>query len=79
MAKNNPQNFEQASFRYTLKQIIRNNFIGGIFWALGATVGISLVIALLTLLSHYVNFIPFIGGFAAEVTKFVIKNNSNIR
>ncbi len=60
-----------------LKRIAINNFVGGIAWALGATVGIALIIFLLGFLSAHVNIIPFIGKFATDVTKFVLTNLKN--
>lgn len=43
------------------KQMIVNNFIGGIFWGLGATVGVSIILAILGLILSKINLIPFIG------------------
>lgn len=60
------------------KKIFVNNFIGGIAWALGATVGLSLIIALLTLLLKNINLIPFIGNFVAGVIEFVVSKNPNL-
>ncbi len=62
----------------TLKQIMINNFIGGISWAIGATVGISIIIALLSILARNINLIPFIGNFASQITNYVLQNNPQL-
>jgi len=55
-----------------------NNFIGGISWAIGATVGISIIIALLSILARNINLIPFIGNFASQITNYVLQNNPQL-
>ena len=45
------QHYEKASQKLSFKQILWNNFLAGIAWALGATIGISIIFALLGLLS----------------------------
>lgn len=61
------------------KVIFTNNFIGGIGWALGVTIGFSLLIALLGLLSDYIGLVPFIGSFVSEIIDFVLSYNKNLR
>jgi len=61
------------------KDIILNNFLGGIAWGLGATVGVSLVIALLSIIAHYINVIPIIGKFISDVIDVVLKTNHHFR
>lgn len=58
--------------------IFIDNFIGGIAWALGATVGLSIIIALLSIILKNTNLIPFIGNFVAGVIEFVITKNPNL-
>ncbi len=60
------------------KTIFIDNFIGGIAWALGATVGLAIIIALLTIILKNTNLIPFVGNFVAEVIQFVITKNPNL-
>lgn len=60
------------------KTIFIDNFIGGIAWALGATVGLAIIIALLSLILKNTNFIPFVGNFVAGVIQFVITKNPNL-
>ncbi len=72
-----PQPYERAS-TLTKKEIVINNLIGGIAWALGATVGISLVFALLALIAKNVNVIPIVGTFVSDIINFVLSHNRNI-
>jgi hypothetical protein len=58
--------------------IFFNNFIGGIGWALGATVGLSVIVALLTIILKNTNLIPIVGNFVAGVIKFVITKNPDL-
>lgn len=55
------------------KQIIVNNFLGGISWGLGATVGLSIVLAILGFLFSHINLVPIVGDFVSEVTLEVTK------
>lgn len=72
----NLQPYENAS-KLTRKEIVINNFFGGIAWALGATVGLSLIFTLLGILAKNVNLVPFIGSFVSQVINFILANNSN--
>ena len=74
-----PQKYEQANRKLSIKEIILNNLIGGISWAFGATIGLSLVITLLTLFSRDVNVIPIIGTFVSSILDFVLKTNPNLQ
>ena len=60
------------------KEIFVNNFIGGIAWALGATVGLAIIIAVLGLVLRNVDLIPFVGNFVAQVIEFIINKNLNV-
>ena len=61
--------------RRSFKDIIFNNFVGGIAWGLGATVGVSIVIAILGLILKNINLVPFIGNFVSQITNYVLQNN----
>ncbi|MEK7605934.1 MAG: DUF5665 domain-containing protein [Patescibacteria group bacterium] len=73
----NTQPFEKGTHRYTKRQIITNNFLGGIFWAVGVTIGFSLLVALLTLFSKYINLVPIIGVFVSDILDFVLSYNQH--
>jgi hypothetical protein len=70
------ENYERA--KGSKLQIFINNFLGGIAWALGATVGLALIVGLLTLILKNVNVIPFVGSFIADTIKFIITKNPNL-
>lgn len=57
-----------------LKDIILNNFIGGIAWGLGATIGLAIVLGILGLILGKLNTIPVVGNFVVEIVKFVEEN-----
>ena len=76
MAKRNVQPYERSSM--SKQQIIVNNFIGGLAWALGATIGLSVIIALLTVLAKNVNLVPIVGNFVSEVINFILATNPNL-
>ena len=61
-----------------LKDIVFNNFVGGIAWGLGATVGVSIVIAILSLILRNINLVPFIGNFVSQITNYVLQNNPQL-
>ena len=62
----------------SFKHIIFNNFLGGIAWGLGATVGASIVIAILGLILQNINLVPFIGNFVSQITNYVLQNNPQL-
>lgn len=74
------QRSDQPANRVTspLNRIILNNFIGGIAWAFGVTIGFSLLIAILTLISKELNVIPIIGTFISNIIDFVLSYNKHL-
>jgi Domain of unknown function (DUF5665) len=72
------QPLDKTTKKLTVKEIMINNFIGGIFWALGATIGISLLFALLTLIAKHINFVPIVGSFVSNILTFVLQNNQTL-
>jgi hypothetical protein len=57
-----------------LKKMLWQNFLGGIAWGLGVTVGLSIVLAILGFIISKINLIPFIGDFVTRIVEFVEKN-----
>ncbi|MGI8419603.1 MAG: DUF5665 domain-containing protein [Candidatus Levyibacteriota bacterium] len=72
------QPYERAS-RLSLKEIVINNFLGGIAWALGATVGLALIFSILGIIAKNINVVPFVGSFVSDIISFVLTHNSNLR
>lgn len=60
------------------KQIIINNFIGGIAWGLGATIGVAIFFTILGFLLSKINWIPFIGDFVTKVNVYVSQKSLNL-
>jgi hypothetical protein len=60
------------------RHIFTNNFIGGIAWGLGVTVGLSFFLALLAFIAKNVNFVPYVGGFVSEVINYVLANSNQL-
>lgn len=60
------------------KQIFFNNFLGGIAWGIGATIGVSIFFAVLAFILSKINLIPIIGNFITGVMSYVLQNNPNL-
>ncbi len=63
----------QPSERVTrsTSEMILNNFIGGVFWAIGTVIGLSLFLFVIGVLANYVNIIPVIGDFIADILNYL--------
>ncbi len=59
-------------------EIFINNFLGGVAWGLGATLGISIILAITAFLLSRVNFIPFVGDFISKILNYVLVSNPNL-
>lgn len=70
------ENHEQV--KANRKQIIINNFIGGLAWALGATVGLAIIVAILGLILQNINLVPFVGNFIADIINFIIDKRPDL-
>jgi hypothetical protein len=75
--KRDLQPYENASKR-SFKDTVFYNFVGGLSWALGATIGLSLIIWSLTMLAKNVNFVPIVGGFVSHIIDFILATNPNL-
>jgi hypothetical protein len=60
------------------KTIFIDNLIGGIGWALGATFGLGLLIAILGVILKNINLVPYFGNFVAGIIEFIITKNPNL-
>ena len=60
------------------KDIMLNNFIGGITWAFGVTVGLALLFGILTLIARNINVVPVVGQFVSNILTFVLEHNPQI-
>ncbi len=62
-----------------LGRMLLNNFLGGIVWGLGATIGVSLILTVVGFLIRGINFVPLVGSFVASVMHYVLQSNSVLR
>lgn len=60
------------------KQIFTNNFIGGLAWGIGVTVGLSIFVAVLAFIASNIDFVPVVGDFTAQVINYVISNSPTL-
>lgn len=56
------------------KRIFIKNFIAGIGWTAGATVGFGILIALISLILKWLGGLPLVGNFFANLIK--VTNNA---
>jgi len=56
-----------------LKKIFVKNFIAGIAWGIGATIGLSLVFTFLTAILRWLGGLPIVGSFFADLIEVTNK------
>lgn len=69
---------KHESLHRNKKEIFVNNFIGGIAWALGATVGLAIIVTVLGFILKNINLVPVVGNFVADVINFIIDKRPNL-
>ena len=77
MAKSEPQPYERSSI-LSKKDIIVNNLIGGLAWAIGATVGLAIFFWLLSLIATNIDLVPIVGSFVSEIIDFILATNPKV-
>jgi len=70
------ERFEQVHGK--MGNIFKNNFFGGIAWGLGATVGVTIILAIIGLILRQINLIPVVGNFVADVVKFILESDPHL-
>jgi len=53
------------------KEMMFNNFLGGIAWALGALFGTGIVIAIASFVISKIDFVPIIGTLVIQIGEFI--------
>jgi len=56
-----------------IKNTLLHNFVGGIAWGLGLTVGISVLAAFLSLVLTKAGGLPLVGGWLAGLVEATLK------
>ncbi len=69
---------QHESLHRNKREILINNFIGGIAWALGATVGLAIIVAILGVILQNINLVPFVGNFVADIINFIIDKRPDL-
>lgn len=69
------QPFERSS-KLSKGEIIANNLLGGIFWGVGSIIGIALILSIVSLLSQYVDLIPFVGNFISDILNYLYEQGT---
>lgn len=58
---------EQVQQKTSLKRIFLQNFIAGIGWGLGATVGVVILLGILSWIISIIGALPIVGNFLADI------------
>lgn len=58
-----------------LHKMLWHNFLGGVAWGLGITVGAAVLLGILGYIASQINYVPIIGSIVTEVILFVEENN----
>ncbi|HXS14820.1 MAG TPA: DUF5665 domain-containing protein [Candidatus Saccharimonadales bacterium] len=53
------------------KDIILDNFLGGIAWGLGITLGAALILTSITIILRSLDVVPVIGNFAVQINHYI--------
>lgn len=61
-----------------IKNMLWHNFLGGIAWALGVTIGATVIFAILGFILSKINYVPVVGNFILQINDFISKNGSNL-
>ncbi len=59
------------------KQIIINNFLGGISWGVGATIGLAIFLAIVGFAISKIDLVPVIGNIISAGIQQAVKNSPN--
>lgn len=70
MAENKFENINRSR-----KQIIFNNFLGGLAWGIGVTFGLGLFIAFVVFIARNIDFVPLVGDFVSNIINYILQNS----
>lgn len=69
-----PQKQPYDKVHEPLKTIVINNFLGGVAWGIGSTLGLAIILAILGFIAKEINVIPFVGEFVTQITRYVVSH-----
>lgn len=55
-------------------KMLIDNFLGGIAWSLGVTVGGAVIIALIAFILSNVNYVPLVGDAVLNIADYISEN-----
>lgn len=64
------EKYQEASYK-PFKKILLHNFLGGLAWGLGATVGLSILLAIIGFIFQQIDFVPIVGNFLQKLTLYI--------
>lgn len=73
-----PKDRSLQIYQKKLPAILLHNFLGGIAWGLGVTVGAAIILALGGFLISNIDVVPFIGEFVANIAEYVQDSSSRL-
>lgn len=65
-------------YRKNLRLILLHNFLGGIAWGLGITIGAAIILAFGGFLISQINLIPVIGEYVKDIAEYVQDASSRL-
>lgn len=67
------QNYDNVTL--SRRKIIVNNFLGGISWGLGTTIGLSIFLAAVGIIVSRIDLIPIIGDWVSQIINSTVSKN----
>ena len=59
------------SIHRSRKDMLINNFLGGIAWGIGNTVVVGIILIIVGYAAKHTNIIPYVGNFVTEIVNYV--------
>lgn len=64
------EKYQEVSHK-SFKKILLHNFLGGLAWGLGATVGLSLFLAIIGFIFQRIDLVPIVGDFLQKLIVYI--------